>query len=319
MNFRKLLTLATLCLAATFIALGIAARQPASAAVTATRVDLCHRTGNGYKPLNVSADALGDHLAHGDVQQPNGVVPGSPDHVFDSACVPVPVTWEFAVNVAPDISAQDPASPGTLFAGSGIPATNFATARNVTEGIELGLMVLYRQGPTIASTDDYTDGVLNFAVASGPQSTVNGSFINNTSRAAWNFTFSVATGLYGATTDDLTSHTFQLLYDVDPGPGTAYRTLTLENRDAGGPLQKSGFQWRDQGTGLVFIADDQGNVKVTQNSENYAFLFFQGFLTSPYGPGNSFAGPAQFDIILQALDVSQIIARNHVVVNVAAP
>ncbi len=305
-------------LAALFIALGITATQPASAAAPAPKVDLCHRTGNGsYHPISVSANASGAHLAHGDVQQPNGVVPGSPGYVFDARCNAV--TWDYAVNVAPDLSAQDPASPGNLFVGSGIPATNFGTARNETAGIELGMMVLYRQGPTVMSTDNYADGVLNFAVASGPQSTANGSGSNNANRAAWNFTFSIATGLNAVPTD-LTDHTFRLLYDVDPGAGTTYRTLTLEQRDAGGPGQLSGFRWRDQGTGLVFIADDEGsNPTVTQNSENYAFGFFQGFLTSPYGPGNAFAGPAQFDIILQALDGTQIIASNHIVVNVAAP
>lgn len=81
-------------------------------------------------------------------------------------------------------------------------------------------MVLYRQGPTIASTDNYADGVLNFSVASGPQSTANGSISNNATRAAWNFTFSVATGLNGATTD-LNDYTFQLLYDVDAGAAPA--------------------------------------------------------------------------------------------------
>ncbi len=315
MNRRKLFTAGSLGLAL-FVALGFAGMQPATSAAGDAKVDLCHKTGKGYQPLNVSSNALGAHLAHGDVQQPNGVVPGSPGYVFDGRCNAV--TWVYGVNVDPDSSAQDPASSGNLFIGSGIPAENFGVARNETAGIELGLMVLYRQGPTVASTDNYADGVLNFAVASGPQSTANGSGSNNATRAAWNFTFSVATGLNGATTD-LSDHTFQLLYDVDPGPGTNYRTLTLEPEVTPQAPGQSGFQWRDQGTGIVFIADDEGNVNVTQNSENYAFGFFQGFLTSAYGPGNAFAGPATFDIILRALDGSQIIASNHIVVNVAAP
>ncbi|MDP3720537.1 MAG: hypothetical protein Q8T13_22470 [Acidobacteriota bacterium] len=179
-------------------------------------------------------------------------------------------------------------------------------------------MTLYRQGPTVMSTDDYADGILNFAVASGPQSTANGSFANNANRAAWNFTFSVATGLNGATTD-LSDYTFQLLYDVDPGAGTSYRTFTLEAETLAQAAGQSGFQWRDQGTAAVFIADDEGNVNVTQNSQNYGFGFYQAFLTAPYGPGNAFAGPARFDIILQALDGAQIVVRNHIAVNVAAP
>lgn len=287
-----------------------------SATAKGGKVDVCHVTGNGsFNALTMNGNALDAHLAHGDVAQPNGQVPGSPGYVFDASCSPV--TWGYAANVAPDVAAQDPASPGNLFAGSGIPALNFGTARNEIAGIELGLMVLYRQGPTVASLDNYDDGVLNFAVASGPQSTTNGSGSNNANRAAWNFTFSVATGLNGVTTD-LSGHTFQLLYDVDPGPGTIYRTLTAEAEVLPQAAGQSGFQWRDQGTNLVFIADDEGNLNVTQNSSNYAFGFYQSFLTSLYGPGSGFAGPAKFDIILQALSGSQIIARNHIAVNVGS-
>ncbi|HVQ38982.1 MAG TPA: hypothetical protein VMS31_15700 [Pyrinomonadaceae bacterium] len=310
MNLRKLFTPMALGLAG-LVALGVAPTQPSSAAAGDPKVDLCHKTGKGYQPISVSSNAAGAHLAHGDVQQPNGVVPGSPGYVFDGKCTPV--SWSYGVNVAPDASAQE--TPGFLFVGSGIPAENFGVARNEGAGIELGMMVLYRQGPTVASTDTYADGVLNFAVASGPQSTANGSASNNAARAAWNFTFSVATGLNGATTD-LNDYTFQLLYDVDPGPGTSYRTMTLEAEVAPQAAGQSGFQWRDQST-VVFISDDEGNANVTQNSQNYAFLQYQTFLTSPYGPGNSFAGPAKFDFILQALDGAQIVASNHIAVNVA--
>jgi hypothetical protein len=223
--------------------------------------------------------------------------------------------WGYAVNATVDPSAQDPASPGNLFAGSGIPATSFGTATNEDAGIELGLQVIYRQGPTVATTDDYADGVLHFQVNDGPQSMANGSFADNASRAAWSFEFSVATGLNGETTD-LNDFTFKLLYDVDPGLGTNYRTLTLEAETTAQATGQSGFQWRDEGTGLVFIADDEGTANVTQNSENYAFAFFQSFLGGAYAP-TGFAGPAHFDIQLQAFDTTNsLIAANHIVVDV---
>ncbi len=280
------------------------------------KVELCHRQGNGrFQPISVGASALNAHLAHGDAQQPNGLVPGG-GGVFDSACGVV--SWNYAVNVSPDAAAQDPASPGNLFVGSGIPAENFGTARNELAGVELGMMVLYRQGPTIPSADDYDDGVLHFAVASGPQADENGSLGDNANRAAWNFTFSIATGLNGPGTD-LGDYTFQLLYDVDPTAGTSYRTLTLEPEPGPPVAGQSNFQWRDQGTSMVFIADDEGNANVTQNSQNYGFAFYQVPLTLPYGPGNGFAGPARFDIVLQAFDGAQLIARNHIAVDVAAP
>ena len=79
---------------------------------------------------------------------------------------------------------------------------------------------------------------------------------------------------------------------------------------------QSGYQWRDEGTGLVFHFDDEGTANVTQNSQNYAFAQFQSFLTSAYGPGNGFAGPAYFDIQLQAFEGTQLIAQNHIGVDV---
>ena len=294
--------------------LGPALRPAAAAPPPDPKVDVCHVQGNGsFHPMTVGANALAPHLAHGDVQQPNGVVPGSGGFVFDSACRAV--TWGYAVNVSPDAAAQDPDHPGTLFVGSGIPAENFGTARNEIAGVELGLMVLYRQGPTVPSLDDYADSVLHVAVNSGPQSTTNGSDVNNAARAAWNYTFSIATGLNGPGTD-LNDYTFQLLFDVDPTAGTSYRVLTLEPEALPPAAGQSGFQWRDQASNTVVIADDEGNVNVTQNSQNYAFY---GLLPTPYVAGNGFAGPAQFDIVLQAFDGPQLIARNHIVVDVAAP
>jgi hypothetical protein len=223
--------------------------------------------------------------------------------------------WQYSVNASVDASAQDPSSPGNLFVGSGIPATNFAIAENVDAGVELGLQVIYRQGPAVASTDTYDDGVLHFVVNDGPQSTANGSSANNVGRASWSFEYSIATGLNGATTD-LGDFTFKLLYDVDPGAAASYRTLTLEQEATPQAAGQSGFQWRDEASGLVFIADDEGNANVTQNSENYAFTFFQSFLTGAYGPGNAFSGPAHFDIQLQAYDDAQLIAVNHIAVDV---
>jgi VCBS repeat-containing protein len=211
-----------------------------------------------------------------------------------------------------DASAtKAPIKPNELIVGSGIPANHFGLAEQTDVGVELGLQVIYRQGPAVTTADTYADGELHFTVNDGPQSTANGSSSSRTDRAAWSFDYSIATGLNGEPTD-LDDFTFNLLYDVDPTAGTLYRTLTLE---AGG-TGSSGHQWRDQGTGLVFIADDAGNADVTQNSENYAFTFVQSFLTSPYGVSNNFDGPAEFDIVLEAHRGGQLLASNHIVVDV---
>ena len=283
----------------------------APAAAPETSSEVCHQKGGGrLVPITVDGHAAAAHRAHGDIERPNGPAPGGGGFVLDAACNVV--SWLYGVNAPLDPSAMKPNA--TMLAGSGIPATGFGTAHSVNAGIELGIAAVYRQGPSVASTDDYADGLLHFIVNDGPQSTANGSSSNHAGRASWNFNYSIATGLDGTTTD-LADHTFQLLYDVDPGPGALYRVLTLEPKSGLPVPGQSGFQWRDPQHG-VFIADDAGNIKVTQNSENYAFGLFQTFLASPYGPGNAFSGPARFDIVLQALDGVQIVVRNHVVIDV---
>ncbi len=57
--------------------------------------------------------------------------------------------------------------PNEIINGSGIPANHFGLVKQTDVGVELGLQVLYRQGPAVTTTDDYSDGVLIFAVASG--------------------------------------------------------------------------------------------------------------------------------------------------------
>ncbi|MBM3528952.1 MAG: cadherin repeat domain-containing protein [Alphaproteobacteria bacterium] len=234
--------------------------------------------------------------------------------------------WSYQVNATVDPVARDPGQPptiahpnGFLFQGTGNPATGFGIARNEDAGIELGFKVIYRSGPNVLTTDDYADGVLRFNVNDGPQSTVNGSSGNDATRAAWNYTYSVATGLNGETTS-LDDFVFRLLFDVDPSLDTEYLTFQLEPEvlpGVGGSTQ-SNFVWRSMDNPLVVVpVDDEGNANVTQNSRNYGFGEYQANLTSAYGPGNSFAGPAHFDMILQAYDLSNnLIAQNHIGVDV---
>ena len=89
-------------------------------------------------------------------------------------------------------------------------------------------------------------------------------------------------------------------------------TLELEPEVTPQAAGQSGFQWRDEATTLVPISDDEGNANVTQNSQNYAFYGVPG-----YDIGNGFAGPAVFDIQLQAFDAgNNLIAQNHIAVDV---
>jgi hypothetical protein len=58
----------------------------AVAQASAEKVDVCHSLGNGsYILINISANALAAHLAHGD-GQPGDPVPGMEGKEFDEAC-----------------------------------------------------------------------------------------------------------------------------------------------------------------------------------------------------------------------------------------
>lgn len=223
----------------------------------------------------------------------------------------------YTVNDTVDPSATKAEAGTEIIVGSGIPASNFGLVNQTDVGVELGLQVIYRQGPTVSSSDDYSDGVLHFWVNDGPQSTANGSSADNDGRAAWSFQYSIATGLDG-NPGDLDDFTFKLLYDVDPTAAVDYVTLVLEPGGSG----SSGYQWRvedspsDLANGQVLIADDGGNASVTQNSENYAFTFFQSFLGGVYGPLDNFDGPAQFDVVLEAYRGDALLAGNHIAVDV---
>ncbi|TDK50649.1 right-handed parallel beta-helix repeat-containing protein [Antarcticimicrobium luteum] len=223
-----------------------------------------------------------------------------------------------AIGAELDPSARTPG--GTMLVGSGIPADDFAVVRSAEAGVELGLSVIYRQGPSVDAVGVNGDGSVQYIVNDGPQSTVNGSFADNAGRAAWSFQYSIATGLEGESTD-LSDFTFTLSIDVDPGEDTDFRVLTMV--DPGVPLgNDTGFLWLDP-EGAPVIGDDGGNANVAQNSENFAFGFIEDYIDAdPLTAGiqdYSDAGfpEGEFDIRLSAYDSGgALIAQNTIAVDV---
>ena len=209
-------------------------------------------------------------------------------------------------NATLDESAQDPSQvPGDyLYAGTGIPATDFAVARDHNNDIELGLQVIYREGTTV--TAYLTDGsnISHYQVNEGTQSTGNGSANNNASRAAWNFEYSVNTALNG-NAQPLSDYEFHLKIDLDSSVNTNYLDLILNGSGdwevASGP-----------GAGTDVITDDEGTTQVTQNSQNYAFY------TSIVDGGAYTFYPGIFDIVLQANDATShsLMFEQHIQVHV---
>ena len=187
-----------------------------------------------------------------------------------------------------DAAAQDSGSPGNMWAGTGIPATNFLVQINPDEGVELALKAHLRQGADILPTYVDADGVVHVEVPSGSQPSV-------PNRAAWNFTFSVNAALPGAE-PSLDDYEAQLLIDLDPSEKVDYLVLNLAK--VGSPSgQQNGYGWKAGST--VAIGDDEGTSQVTQNSQNLAF-YAAAIDTNPKVPGIQpyTFGPGQFDVVL---------------------
>jgi len=153
--------------------------------------------------------------------------------------------------------------------------------QSLDDDIELGLQVIYRQGPTVNPTSVDADGTVNYTVADGPQSTANGSSSSNAARAAWSFEYSVSTALDGST-DTLGDYDLRLLIDLDPSADTSFLELAFqptgglpdtltEPRSNGVWTLASPMAGVPGGVGAALIADDGGTDQVTQNSQNYAF------------------------------------------------
>jgi len=229
------------------------------------------------------------------------------------AVAPVDDIFYFADAQLDPSATKAPLKPNDMIVGSGIPANHFGIVHNADAGVELGLKVHHRfdvGNPNIlhSDADGYADGELHFQVPSGGTAT----------RAAWNFDFSIATGLDGEATG-LSDFTFKLMIDVDKGAGTNFRVLELGSVGTG----SANTHWTDVTnpmTPTAVIGDDAGVAnKVTQNSENFGFGFIRPFIDDdPIAPGVQTYnfGAGEFDIVLEAYQGLNLLASNHIVVEV---
>jgi hypothetical protein len=179
-----------------------------------------------------------------------------------------------------DSTAQDPGSPGNLWVGTGIPATNFLARVDTPQGVELAIKGMLRHGADILPTYIDGKGIVHVQVPSGIEA---GTEANP--RAKWNFTFSVNASLPGSlpTLDD---YNVTLSIDLDPTDQAQFLNLRLAKISNSPPAGTSGYGWVVRGNYIPVIPDDEGTSTVTQNSQNVAFYKTQ--LTDPsynYGPG----------------------------------
>jgi hypothetical protein len=166
-------------------------------------------------------------------------------------------------------SGEDSDHPGTMWAGSGIPTTNFVLRDYPNGGINLAIKGHYRQGADIVPTFVDDAGVIHVEVPAGHQvaDPDHGVPGDRTDLARWNFAYSVDVSRKAGA--ELTSFKGELWIDIDPTEKAKYYKLRLGQVSVLDGDQASGFGWAKQG--VFIIGDDEGNANVTQNSQNLAF------------------------------------------------
>ena len=190
-----------------------------------------------------------------------------------------------------------------MFFGDG----NLPTHYNITVAedydLELGLKIHYRTGNDILPSSVDADGTVHYVAPDGPQvvDLPNGVSTAASNRSAWNFDFSVNTGLNGNATQTLDDFDFRIIISDDDGNTRTYEMNHLA----------PGFTpW---GTLAGGFGDEDGlDPQLSQNSVNMGFTF----LKTAFGPDFDVPGET-YDIQLQALQNDAIIAAVHDVVVLA--
>jgi hypothetical protein len=196
--------------------------------------------------------------------------------------------------------AGDP-HPGQMwfnFPGSGNLPTNYNISVDDKSDIELGLKIHYRQGDDITPTSVDADGTAHYIVPDGAQvvDLAHGVSSADPNRAAWNFDFSVNTGLDGSTK---TLDEFDFRIVVTSGDGEQ-AIFDLQHLGAGNT------PWLNATNTGGFADEDGSNPQLSQNSVNLGF----GFMTATFGADAMDAGET-YDIVLQAFDHGKIVAQVH--------
>jgi hypothetical protein len=186
-----------------------------------------------------------------------------------------------------------------MFFGDGNKPTNYNIAVDTKAHVELGLKIHYRQGADILSTSKDADGTAHYLVPAGTQVADPAHDVGsaNPNRAAWNFDFSVNTGLDGST-KTLDNFNFRIIITSGDGEQGVF---DLQHLGAGNT------PWLNSPATGGFADEDGSNPQLSQNSVNFGF----NFLKAIFGTDALDAGQT-YDIKLQAFDDhGKIITQVH--------
>ncbi len=193
-----------------------------------------------------------------------------------------------------------------LYFGDGNLPTNFNTA--VDGNVELGLKVHYRQGYDILPTSTDSQGNATYNAPAGMQvvDPAHGVSSANANRAAWNFDFSVNTGL-GGSAKTLADYDFRITIADDDGNTQVFELQHVAAGDTPWVNVTTGVATGPTPTAGSFADEDGANAQLSQNSVNFGFAF----LKNAFGADALSAGE-HYDITLQAFDdKGKIVTQVH--------
>jgi hypothetical protein len=190
-------------------------------------------------------------------------------------------------------------SDDEMFFGDGNLPTNYNIVVDTKADIELGLKIHYRQGDDITPITVDADGTAHYEAPAGTQvvDPAHGVSVAHPNRAAWNFDFSVNTGIDGST-NTLDDFDFRII--IESGDGEV-GVFDLQHVGPGNT------PWVDAALTGGFADEDGSNPQLSQNSVNLGF----NFLKNIFGTDALDAGET-YDIKLQAFDdKGKIVAQVH--------
>jgi hypothetical protein len=200
-----------------------------------------------------------------------------------------------AIGTLDETSTRDGAGPsGEPYWGTGNTVKNYNISVNHKADVELGLKIHEYRGADILPTPPAADGTASYVAPSG-MSPLNGN------RAAWNFDFSVNTGIEGS---NQTLDAFDFRIVVESGDGERAVFNLQHNGPGNTPWQLAGAP---ADLGFVGFKDEDGsNAQVSQNSVNMSFDFMKAVFGTDYNSSGE-----HYDIYLQAFDHNRLIASVH--------
>ena len=186
-----------------------------------------------------------------------------------------------------DESGQKPGTEDTVV-GTGIPADDFVIFTSKDHDLELALKLHLFRGADIAPQSFDGDGTANYDAPSGVSPLHAG-------RAAWNFDFSVNTGVDGSS-KTLADYDFRIVIESGDGERAVFNLKNVA------PGVTPWLNSSNQG----FSDDDGVNAQLSQNSVNLGFAFLQAIFGSDYNDAGE-----HYDIYLQAFNDTHLIGEVH--------